>query len=94
MLYTKIQPRSFLGSEEEDIKNFHLYENGGHLVQWHGTISTKWQYPFDRRPHVKSGEKMLKHSEKRTFTNYTVLYMYIAPKHGQNTIRGQNFDYN
>ena len=33
-------------------------------------------------------------SEKKTFKNYTILYMYIAKMKGQITPRGQNFDYN
>ena len=32
-------------------------------------------------------------SEKQTFKNYTILYMYIALGQGQIT-KGQNFDYN
>ena len=45
MLYTKIQPKSFLGSGE--------HGKCSHLVQLCGTIRTNWQYPFDRRSHVK-----------------------------------------
>ena len=57
MLYTKIQPQSFLGSGEEDFQAFFtICGHDGHLVQLHGTIWTNWQYLFDRRPHVKSGE--------------------------------------
>ena len=33
----------------------------GHLVR--GSIGTDWQYPFDRRPHVKSGENHVKSGE-------------------------------
>ena len=33
-------------------------------------------------------------SEKKTFKNYTIQYMYIAQGQGQITLRGQNFDYN
>ena len=33
-------------------------------------------------------------SEKNTFKNYTILYMYIAQWQGQITLKGQNFDYN
>ena len=33
-------------------------------------------------------------SEKKTFKNYTILYMYIAPWQGQTTLRGQNVNYN
>ena len=32
-------------------------------------------------------------SEKRTFKNYTILYMNIAQGQGQITPMGQNFDY-
>ena len=33
-------------------------------------------------------------SEKKTFKNYTILYMYIAQWQGEITLWGQNFDYN
>ena len=33
-------------------------------------------------------------SEKKTFKNYTILFMSIAQGHGQITLWGQNFDYN
>ena len=33
-------------------------------------------------------------SDKKTFKNYTIMYMYIAWGQGQITLRGQNFDYN
>ena len=33
-------------------------------------------------------------SEKKTFKNYTILYMYIAQWQGQITLKGQKFDYN
>ena len=33
-------------------------------------------------------------SEKKTFKNYTILYVYIAHGQEQITPRGQNFDYN
>ena len=57
MLYIKIQPQSFLGSEEEDFnKYFYRILAWQHLVQWRGTIRTNCHNPFDRRPHVKSGE--------------------------------------
>ena len=32
-------------------------------------------------------------SEKKTFKNYTILYMNIAQGKGQITLRGQTFDY-
>ena len=35
MLYTKIEPQSFLGSGEEAFLNvFTIYGHGGHLDQW------------------------------------------------------------
>ena len=46
----------FLGSGEEDFKCFTIYGHGSHLVQWCGTIRTKCQYLFNRRPDVKSGK--------------------------------------
>ena len=30
--------------------------HGSHLVQWCSTIWTNWQYPFNRRPNLKSVE--------------------------------------
>ena len=33
-------------------------------------------------------------SEKKTFKNNTILYMYIAQEQGQITLREQNFDNN
>ena len=52
MLYTKIQPQSFLDSK--DFKCFTIFGHGGHLDKWRGTIPTNCN-PFDRRPNVKSG---------------------------------------
>ena len=52
MLYTKIQPQSFLSTGEED---FYKYVQSSHLVQWCKTFWTNCQHPFNRRPHVKSG---------------------------------------
>ena len=33
-------------------------------------------------------------SEKKTFKDFMTLYLYIALGQGQETLRGQNFDYN
>ena len=33
-------------------------------------------------------------SEKKTFKNYTILYMYIVQVQGQIALWGQTFDYN
>ena len=43
---------------------------------------------------MESGEIAQAVSEKETFKNYTILYMYIAQGQGQITPRGQKFDYN
>ena len=60
MLYTKVQPKSFHGSGEVDFLSvFTIYGHGSHLVKWCRTIQTNHQYPFDRRPHLKSGENCL-----------------------------------
>ena len=40
---------------------------------------------------VKTAQAVL---EKKTFKNYTILYMYIAQGQGQITLRGQNVDFN
>ena len=68
MLYTKIQPKSFLGSGEEDFSVFLPYMgmvHGGHLVQLCRNL-------------VKIAQAV---SEKK-FKNYTILYMYIAQWQG------------
>ena len=41
-------------------------------------ILANWQYPLDRRPHVKSSEIAQAVLEKKNLKNYTILYMYIA----------------
>ena len=56
-------------------------------------LNKNCQYPFDRRPHVKSGENCL-HSFREGDKNYTILYLYIALGQGQITPRRQNFDCN
>ena len=40
------------------------------------------QHPFDRGPHVKSGENGQKVLEKKTFEDFKVLYLYIAQGQG------------
>ena len=73
MLYNKIQPQSFLDIGEEGFRVFTIYGHGRYLAQWRRTTWTIWQYPFDRRPHVKSDE-----ISEKTFKIYTILYMYIS----------------
>ena len=57
ILYINIQPQSILGSgEENSLVVFTIYGHGGHLIQWCETIWINCRYPFDRTPHMKSGE--------------------------------------
>ena len=57
MLITKMQLQSFLVLEKKILSFFFsIFGHGGHLVQWHGTIQTNFQYRFDRKPYVKSGD--------------------------------------
>ena len=77
MLYTKIQPQSFLGSGEEDFYMFFItFGHGGHLVQWFKIIGTNCQYPFNRMPHVKSWKTGQTVSEK-TFKDDMSFCTYI-----------------
>ena len=64
MLYTEIQPQSFLGSREEDFLQFLPYTDMVAILQNH---LTNWQYPFDRKPHVISGENCSSSFRKKTF---------------------------
>ena len=56
MLYTKNQPQSFFGSGEEDTQVFLPYM-GMVAILFNGckSIQTYYQYPFDKRPRMKSG---------------------------------------
>ena len=91
MLYTKIPPKSFLGSGEEHFQEFLPYmdmvailcncaEPFKHIGN---TLSTEWYL-------VKIAQAV---SENKTFKNYTILYMFIAQWQGQITFKGQKFDY-
>ena len=86
MLYTKIQPQSFLCSGEKDFKAFlPNMDMAVIFFQWRVTIQTNCQYPFDRRPIwnlVKTAKAV---SEKKTFENYTIVYIYIAQEQGRIT---------
>ena len=53
MLYTKIQPQSFLSSEEEVFYHIWAWQPSCSMVQKH---LTKLSTSFDRRPYMKSGE--------------------------------------
>ena len=44
--------------------------------------------PLKRRSYVKCGENLSIVSDKKTFKNYTILYMYIALGQGQINPRG------
>ena len=99
MLYTKIQPQRFLVSGEEDFEVvffffFTIYEEGGLLVKWWelfeqigNTLSTEG--PMWNLVKIAQGV-----SEKKTFKNYTILYMHLAQRQGQITPRELNFEYN
>ena len=104
-VYTKIQPQSFPGSWEEDFKCFYLIwarhlscsvsrNHLNKLTKPFGTFEQTGK-PFLTgglmRNLVKIAQAVLK---KKTFKNYTILYMYIAQGQGQITPRGQNLDYN
>ena len=78
MLYTKIQPQSFLGSGEEDFQEFLPYMDMAAILfncaelfeQIGNNLSTEGPCEI-----VKTAQAV---SEKKTFKNYTILYMYIA----------------
>ena len=81
MLYTKIQPQSFLGSGEEHFQEFLPYMDMA-------AILFNCAEPFERIGNTFSTEgifeiwwKLLKLFQKKTFKNYTILYIY----HYENT---------
>ena len=96
MQYIKIQPQSFLGTGEDNLMFFTIYGHGGYLVQGCQTICMACQKTFNRRYHVKSGEKLVKWLKKKTFKDYTISYMYMYNSPGAKQInpRGQNFNSN
>ena len=59
---------------------FTIYGHGGHLVQWCGTILCFRQKAPSNL--VKINDAV---SEKKTFKDNTILYMYIAPRQGKIT---------
>ena len=79
MLYPKVQPLCFLGSEKKFLIAFTISRYGGHLVQWRGNVQTNCQYPFNRRPDVKSGEYCLRGFREEDLKNYTILYNVYSP---------------
>ena len=78
MLYTKIQPQSFFGSAEKEFKCFY------HISEWRPSCSrcrsiwTNCQNPFDRKPHLKSGEIFVNTFQRRSLkiTRFST-YIYI-----------------
>ena len=84
MLYTIIQPQSFLGSREEDFYVFLQYM-GMAAILFNGAK------PFDQIGHTFSIEGLMWNlvkiaqavSEKKTFKSYTILYMNIAKGRGR-----------
>ena len=69
---------AFLVLEKKILCVFTVYRHGGHLVQWRGT---NCQYPFDRRPHRKSGENYSRGfreeeiKEKKKSTQFYTMYI-------------------
>ena len=54
LTYAKIQPQTILGSGEEDfLKVFTIYGDGGHLGQWTATILAIFRSPNLGRLHMK-----------------------------------------
>ena len=82
MQYTKIQPQSFLGSEEDFLGGFFtIYEHGGHLVRQCRTIWINWQNPFDRKPHLKFGENWSRGFRKEAIQRlYVFIHVYSQGK--------------
>ena len=88
MLYTKIQPHSFLGSREEDFQEFLPYMDMA-------AILFNRAEPLEQNDNTLSTEGPCEIWGK--LFNYAILYMYIAKWQGQITLKGtqsQNFDYN
>ena len=57
MIYTKIQPQSFLGSGEEDFQEFLPYMDMAAILFNCGDHLNKLAIPFWQKVHEKSGEK-------------------------------------
>ena len=96
MLYTKIQPESFLSSGEVFFFSEFLPYMDMAAILFNGVE------PFEQIGNTLLTEGPIWNlvkiapavSEKKTLKNYTILYMYIAQGQGQTTPRGQNGDYN
>ena len=79
MLFTKIQPQSFLDSGETDFKCF------CHILVWRQSCSVVQKYlyklslPLQQKAPYKIWRKFVKlFQRKKTFIDYTIVYMYIA----------------
>ena len=78
MLNTKIQPQNFLGSGEEDFQEFLPYMDMQPSCSFAQNHLNKLAILFQQKAMwnlVKIAQAV---SEKKTFKNYTILYMYIA----------------
>ena len=91
ILYTKIQPESFLGSGEEDFYAFLPYM-GMLAILFNGTE------PIKQIVNILSIEglmwnllKIVQVVSKKTFKNYTILYMDVVQEKGQIAPRRQIF---
>ena len=81
MLYIKIQPQSFLGSEEEDFC-FTMYGHGAILFNgaepFEQIVITLWtEGPMWNLLKIAQSD-----SEKKPFINNTILHMYVAQGQG------------
>ena len=92
MLYTKIQPQTFLGSWEKGFlsvltymgMSVSLFKSAKPFKQTVNILLTEgpmWNL-------VKIAQAI---SENKTFKKYRILYNYIDQSQGQITLRGQNF---
>ena len=77
MLYTKIQPQSFLCSGEKDIKSFYHILAGQPSCSKVQNHLTSYQYLFDRRPCVKSGDNWVSSFREKRLLKITQFYTCI-----------------
>ena len=82
MLNTKMQTQSFLRPGQEVFYNICAWQPSCSIVRNH---LNQWSSSFRQKAHVKSGKIVQEVSEKKTFKDFMILYMYIAKGQGQIT---------
>ena len=94
MLYTEIQPQSFLSSGEDCFKCF-----TNHILAWQPSCSMaqnhadKLSPSYDRRPIVKSGDNCLSGLQKKIFRLHDFIHVYRPGARADNHQNNhQNFD--